>query len=178
MNAKMITLGLMAFSLPALADMDIPVGKVTAYSGQCKYDGNGGGRTASNGEVVRAHTVELAQAKARQTASFDPAAFDHRTYAIAAVPQRYSKTAGIYGCFFHDPQNFQNVTFKAVDHYGKGSNGLEKYDASHECMPGLNGMSRPATTIIVEGSCGGVRGGAGDEIPRRHIASKRKKRRG
>jgi hypothetical protein len=149
------------FSLPAFADMDIPVKKVTAYSGNCAHDHYGGGTTASNGEKVALHTVE------------NPGG----GYAIAAVPQARSQTAGIFKCFFRDQQNYPGILFKAADHYGKGSNGLEKYDASHQCRRDLTSMSKPATMIVVQGSCGGVRGGAGDTITRTAHHARRHKRR-
>jgi hypothetical protein len=175
---KTLFAALILASAPAFADMDIPVRRVTAYSGHCAYDHYGGGKTASDGEIVTNHTVETARFALREaTLAGSPlATYNHANYAIAAVPQARSQTAGIYRCFFRDDQNYKGITFKAADHYGSGSNGLEKYDAAHTCQPGLNGMSKPATVITVEGSCGGVRGGTGDEIQRRHRHPARRKK--
>ncbi|HEY8279333.1 MAG TPA: hypothetical protein VIH99_06910, partial [Bdellovibrionota bacterium] len=107
-------------------------------------------------------------------------------YAVAAVPRAkpnkagvVSNSSGIFKCFFRDQQNYPGIKFRASDTYGAGSNGFEKYDASHECTPLVKSDNKPQTTIIVEGSCGGVRGGADTPVQRpnkakRNTASKSK----
>jgi hypothetical protein len=152
MKVRYLTLSLALFSVSptsALADMDVPIDQVTAYAGDCQYDKQGGGTKAANGDAVKDHTVENPQGG----------------YAIAAVPQS-GGNADIFNCEFTDEQNFPGVKFKASDHYGTGSDGKLKYDASHDCTPNLNSQSKPATTIKVQGNCGGKRGGAGDQVPR------------
>jgi hypothetical protein len=157
-KAKSLILAALLYAPSAFADMDVPVNKVTAYSGgHCKYDKLGGGDQTASGDKVREHTVEKPGGG----------------FAAAAVPQQGKGSASIFKCFFRDDKNYPGIRFKASDHYDVGSNGMEKYDASHDCLPGLNNMSKPATTIVVEGSCGGVRGGAGDAIPRAHHHAKR-----
>jgi hypothetical protein len=53
---------------------------------------------------------------------------------------------------------------------------MEKYDASNDCISGLNRLTKPSTRIVVEGNCGGVRGGTGEKVVRK--AKKRRHRRG
>jgi hypothetical protein len=182
MKKGIVACGLIACfsSLSAFADMDIPVNKVTAYSGNCAGDHFGGGTTASNGDNVTIHNVELARrgramdARSRLQSRAN-ANFDHANFAIAAVPQARSNMAGIFNCFFKDNSNYRGITFKAGDHYGRASNGLERYDAAHACVKGLNNMTKPATSIVVEGSCGGIRGGAGDGFTRKFRHTRRRK---
>lgn len=175
MKAAFFPLLATLLSTSALADMDIPVNKVTAYAGACFADHLGGGTTAANGESVIVHTVERAHAgtaigrrAVKGTVPMLGSHFDHQNYAIAAVPQARANVSGIFGCYFKDNQNYRGITFKAGDHYGIGSNGLEKYDAAHSCMSGVYNMSKPATTIVVEGSCGGVRVRNREPIARKH----------
>ena len=177
-NIALLPLVAALCSLTALADMDIPVGKVTAYSGGCPGDPSGGGGKASNGDSVLVHNVERARAGTATTSAPSAApvnsTFDHRNYAIAAVPQARSNVAGIFGCYFRDDYNYKGITFKAGDHYGASSNGLEKYDAAHACVSGLNSMTKPATVIVVEGSCGGTRVGDREPIARTRRSPPRK----
>ncbi len=142
----------------ASADMDVPMSQVTAYSGgHCKYDKWGGGWQTANGDNPREHTVQKAK--------------DGSTFASAAVPQRKG-TAGLYKCTFTDQKNYPGVTFHADDHYDDGSqsgisaDGKAQYDASWDCIPEVKKGGRPATVVTVQGSCGGVRGGAGDKMQR------------
>jgi hypothetical protein len=172
MKYVILTFSILAItSIPAMADMDIPVEKVTAYSGACKGDHLGGGAQASNQDSVVVHNVE----NARKGAASDRSA-GGRNYAIAAVPQAGSKVATIFNCFFKDESNYPGVTFRAGDHYAKSSNGKARYDASHACQPFrvLNAMTKPATKIVIEGECGGVRGGKGDAFTRSSSHPKRK----
>lgn len=160
-----------AFCTPARADlgtanepvpqekgMDVPVNQVTGYSGgHCQYDKHGGGNSTAMGHNPRQHTWQ----------------HPGEGFASAAVPQ-HGGNAGIFRCKFQDKQNYPGITFWADDHYDDGSksginsNGMSKYDASWDCVPGVKSGSKPGTTLWVQGTCGGQRGGAGDGYTRPH----------
>lgn len=149
---------LMILSRFAFADMDVPVEKATAYApGHCQYDKYGGGKQTATGDDPTQHTVQIAKSSG--------------TFASAAVPQA-GGNAGIFKCEFTDEQNYPGITFHADDHYDNGSvtgisaDGKAQYDAAWDCVPEVKTASKPASVLMVKGTCGGVRGGAGDTIKR------------
>lgn len=151
---KHLAIALLLAPTTARADMDIPVDKATAYSGNCQHDKHGGGKLDAKGQPLEGHTVEQ----------------QRDGYAVAAVPQQGSEAASIFGCEFTDEKNFPGVTFRATDRYKGGnggggtggSDGLNRYDAHHECRSDINNLTKPASEIKVKGNCGGQRGGPSD----------------